>query len=94
MSELKKKYKQIMKQLHVEESRSTNDSDLQLVDWPFARTLELFSSLIFGPVTTRQTKSDAYHPRPNGSRDNYFYVVIFCPMNYFLVTDRQTEGDT
>ncbi len=27
------------------------------------------------------------------SKDINFYLVIFCPMNYFLVTDGQTEGD-
>ncbi len=33
-------------------------------------------------------------PKPNGSRHINFYLVIFGPMNYFLVTDRQTDGQT
>ena len=32
-------------------------------------------------------------PESNGSRDINSYLVIFDPMNYFLVTDGQTEGD-
>ncbi len=32
-------------------------------------------------------------PKSNGSRDINFYLVVFGPMNYFLVTDGQTEGD-
>ncbi len=30
-------------------------------------------------------------PKSNGSRDINFYLVMFGPMNYFLVTDRQTD---
>ncbi len=33
-------------------------------------------------------------PKSNGSRDINFYLVIFGPMNYFLVTDRQTDRRT
>ncbi len=33
-------------------------------------------------------------PKSNGSRDINFYLVIFGPMNYFLVTDRRTDGHT
>ncbi len=33
-------------------------------------------------------------PKSNGSRDINFYLVIFDPMNYFLVTDRRTDGQT
>ncbi len=29
----------------------------------------------------------------NSSRNINFYLVIFGPMNYFLVADVQTEGD-
>ncbi len=32
--------------------------------------------------------------KANGSRDINFYLVIFGPMNYFLVTDRRTDGQT
>ena len=38
------------------------------------------------------TKSEP--PKSNGSRDINFYLVIFGPMNYFLVTDRRTDGQT
>ncbi len=31
-------------------------------------------------------------PKSNGLRDINFYLVIFGPINYFLVTDRQTDG--
>ena len=35
------------------------------------------------------------NPKSSGSKDiNFYLVLFFCPMNYFLVTDRQTEGDT
>ncbi len=33
-------------------------------------------------------------PKSNGSRDINFYLVIFGPMNYFLVTDGQTDRRT
>ncbi len=33
------------------------------------------------------------HTRSNGSVDINFYLVIVGPMNYFLVTVRQTEDD-
>ncbi len=36
-----------------------------------------------------RTKYD--HPTSSGSKDIYFYLVIFCPRNYFLVTDGQTD---
>ena len=58
--------------------------DFNMVTLTFTHDLDIIN-------VHHQTKFD--HLRSNGSRDINFYAVIFGPMNYFLATDGQTEGD-
>ncbi len=57
--------------------------------WPWPSTL----TFTHDPDITnvhQHTKFD--HPKSSGPKDINFYLVIFSPMNYFLVTDGQTDG--
>ena len=63
--------------------------------WPWPLTymydLDLHTWTRYHQSPSLYTCTKFDHPRSNSSGDINFYLVIFVPMNYFLVTDRQTD---
>ena len=50
---------------------------------------------LFSLIRSEKLFSQVFEPpKSNSSRDFNFYLVIFGPMNYYLVTDRRTDGRT